>query len=447
MFEGGNSELIAAALNDVARAKGITNDPALTSDSDIVGVIHTLKAFGLKRRPRRPERRGLTCLIRIVPPEFLSPQNFSPNPSFTMYHDMVLIARVDPCAPNGQGVAMPTESFAEAKRKFDAAHSGKETAQCIVPVNGKTRADISIRDSKGEPSEEYYKWQFINGLINSGLYAHDFIGVEVQFPKGNSAPLRLDAAIFDNADWIDHYNAYWRDRKVADLEWLNDHLLAVVEFKKNDKNVEKVFTSQVKPAMREREPANAYVLGVYYGADRLYLFQRREGKYLRYDEGKNAKGDDSRVGDLQLHLPDAYAFIPSFEDLKKRVNRTSSLDRSDRAISDLDIVTTIASVQIQSALSDVLRSLDKANLVDQRGYGIFLQTFALKVFDEKRNERHSHRKLDFYVTPEEAGFGSLTEGPIQGFVTRMIALRDEAAGEYQKILAGHMIDWQDPRPC
>lgn len=361
-----------------------------------------------------------------------------------MYHDMMLIARVDPCAPKGQGVAMPTKSFAEAKRKFDAAHSGKETAQCIVPVNGKTRADISIRDSKGEPSEEYYKWQFINGLINSGLYAHDFIGVEVQFPKGNSAPLRLDAAIFDDADWIDHYNAYWRDRKVTDLEWLNDHLLAVVEFKKNDKEVQKVFTSQVKPAMREREPANAYVLGVYYGADRLYLFQRREGKYLRYDEGKNAKGDDSKVGDLQLHLPDAYAFIPSFEDLKKRVNRTSSLDRSDRAISDLDIVTTIASVQIQSALSDVLRSLDKANLVDQRGYGIFLQTFALKVFDEKRNERHSHRKLDFYVTPEEAGFGSLTEGPIQGFVTRMIALRDEAAGEYQKILAGHMIDWQDP---
>jgi probable addiction module antidote protein len=52
VFEDGDSELIAAALNDVARAKGITNDPALTFDSDIVGVIRTLKALGLQLTAR-----------------------------------------------------------------------------------------------------------------------------------------------------------------------------------------------------------------------------------------------------------------------------------------------------------------------------------------------------------------------------------------------------------
>lgn len=150
---------------------------------------------------------------------------------------------------------------------------------------------VSILDVRGQWSEEYYKWQFIYSIVYAGLYARDFIGVEIQFPKGNSAVIKLDCAIFDSGDWLERYNDYWKHRRSSDLEWLNDHLLAVIEFKKNDKEIEKVFTSQVKPAMREKEPADAYVLGVYYGADRLYLFQRRGGKYLRYDEGKNQKGE------------------------------------------------------------------------------------------------------------------------------------------------------------
>ena len=339
---------------------------------------------------------------------------------------------------------VPPVSFSAAKAEFDEAHKNAKMAKCIVPVNGKPRDTSSIRDTHGKPSEEYYKWQFIHALINSGLYARDFVGVEVQFPKGNSAILRLDGAIFDSGDWLEHYNAYWKERHSTDLEWLNDHLLAVIEFKKNDKEIEKVFTSQVKPAMREKEPADAYVLGVYYGADRLYLFQRRDGKYLRYDEGKNQKGDESKVGDLSLHLPDPYYYLPDFDDLQKRVNRPASFDRSKRTIHDLDVITTIASVQIKTALSDVLRALDKVNLVDQRGYGIFLQTFALKVYDEKRNEKHPHRFLDFYVTDDEAGFHALSDIPVKGFIKRIHALRDEAAGEYQKIFATNVIDWRDP---
>jgi len=335
-------------------------------------------------------------------------------------------------------------TFAEAKNQFDTDHSTAAVARCIVPVNGKKCGTASIRDIRGRPSEQYYKWQFIHAAINSGLYARDFIGVEIQFPKGNSAVIKLDGAIFDSGDWLDHYNAYWKNRHSTDLEWLNDHLLAVIEFKKNDNEIEKVFTSQVKPAMREREPADAYVLGVYYGADRLYLFQRRGGKYLRYDEGKNQKNDESKVGDLSLHLPDPYGYLPDFDELQKRVNRPASIDRSRRTIHDLDVITTIASVQIKTALSDVLRALDKVNLVDQRGYGIFLQTFALKVYDEKRNEKHPQRFLDFYVTSAEAGSHALSDAPIKGFIKRIHGLRDEAAGEYQKIFATNLIDWHDP---
>jgi type I restriction enzyme M protein len=339
----------------------------------------------------------------------------------------------------------PSQSaFTEAKNKFDEDHRNSLTTKCIVPVNGKFVDMAPVRDKKRNPSEEYYKWQFIHSLVTSGLYNKDFIGVEIQFPKGNSAVIKLDGAVFDSDEWLDHYNSYWKNRRTSDLEWLNEHLLAVIEFKKNNKEIEKAFTSQLKPAMREKEPAGAYVLGIYYGADRLYLFQRRTGLYLRYDEGKNQKGDSSKVGDLSLHLPDPYRYLPDFDDLLKRVNRPASFDRSKRTINDLDVITTIASVQIKTALSDVLRALDKVNLVDQRGYGIFLQTFALKVYDEKRNEKHPHQFLNFYVTDDEAAFHALSEAPIKSFIKRISSLRDEAASEYQKIFSTSVIDWHDP---
>ncbi|MBI4916072.1 MAG: N-6 DNA methylase [Acidobacteria bacterium] len=339
----------------------------------------------------------------------------------------------------------PSESFAQAKAQFDAAHATAASADCIVPVRGKAHAPLSIRNAKGEPNEEFYKWQFINALVKSGLYPKDYIGVEVHFPKGNkrSAALKLDAAIFDDPTWIDHYNGYWSTKKSADLEWLNEHLVSVAEFKKGDKEIEKVFTGQVKPAMREKEPASAYVLGVYYDTERLYLFQRKNGVVLRYDESKNQKGEASKVGDLSLHLPDAYAYMPSLDDLKRRINCPSAFDRSSRGIADLDVITSIASVQIRTALSDVLRALDKAGLVNQRGYAILIQALALKIFDEKRNESSPQKKLEFYVTDREVEFHSLAEKPIQALIARLKGIRDEASTRYRKILKNQDIDWKN----
>ena len=336
-------------------------------------------------------------------------------------------------------------SFAAAKADFDQRHQHAEEVACIVPVRGKPHEPIVIRDSKGRPSEEYFKWQFIYSLVNSGLYAMDYIGVEVHFPKGNksSQALKLDAAIFDGGEWVERYNSFWQARKSEDLEWLNEHLLAVIEFKKNDKEIEKVFSGQVKPAMREKDPTTAYVLGVYYDAERLYLFHRRNGVHLRYDESKNQKGEQSKVGDLSLHLPDPYFYIPSFQDLQARVHRPSELDRSKRTIDDLDTVTSIATVQIQTALSDVLRALDKAGLVNQRGYEILIQTFALKIFDEKRNEKQKKNPLEFYIIDPEAHFGKLTEKPIRDFIGRMQEIWSEAEGRYQKILKEKAIDWKN----
>lgn len=335
--------------------------------------------------------------------------------------------------------------FSQAKQEFDRMSSGLSMlANSFVPVHGRPKVNIPIRNTNGDLLEEYYKWQFIYALIHSGLYAKDFIGAEVHFPKGNkgSTALKLDGAIFDDDEWLNHYNDYWRNKKSEDLEWLNAHLLAVIEFKRGDKEMDKVFSGQVKPAMKEKDPATAYVLGIYYDAERLYLFHRRDGFFLRYDEAKNQKKDNSGVGDLSLHLPDPYAYIPSFSELKQRVHRPTTLDRSNRGISDLDVITSISTIQPQDALSHVLRTLDKVGLVNQRGYKVFIETFTLKIFDEKRNQSTSH-KLDFYVTEEEAGFKSLADRAIQSFITRMKGIYSAAEAQYQKILSEHEIEWKN----
>lgn len=48
VFEDGDPALITAALNDVARAKGVTGQEMLTADTDISAIIRTLKALGLE---------------------------------------------------------------------------------------------------------------------------------------------------------------------------------------------------------------------------------------------------------------------------------------------------------------------------------------------------------------------------------------------------------------
>ena len=119
------------------------------------------------------------------------------------------------------------------------------------------------------------------------------------------------------------------------------------------------------------------------------------------------------------------------------------IDRSTRCIGDLDTITSIATVQMRDALSNVLRTLERAGLVNQRGYSILIQAFAFKIFDEKRNERNPNKPLEFYVTDEERSFSSLRERNIQQFIKRMQGIHDNAIGRYQTILQKTVIDWKD----
>ena len=341
------------------------------------------------------------------------------------------------------------KTFLQAKQKFDKKYSTQKEFTAFIPVNLKLRENYSIKNKKNKPNEEYYKWQFFYSLVYSSLYQKDYLGCEVYFPKGNknSAPIKLDGAIFDDPNWFDWYKKYHESKNQESLDWLRKHLLAVIEFKKeNSKDTETVYNQQLKPAIKESE--NNFCLGILYDTERLYLFQKKQNFYLRLDESFNLKGEQSTTKDLSLHFTDAYYKIPSFKQLEKKITQVT-IDRSKRTIDDLDVVTGIYSKQLTDGISNILRVMDKIGMNNQRGYEILIQIMALKIFDEKRSLNNTPRKnldfyktkdetkklgLLFYITKEEKNHTTLGDEKIQEFIERLKQLYKEASQQYHFIL-------------
>jgi type I restriction enzyme M protein len=326
------------------------------------------------------------------------------------------------------------KTFTSAKQEFDQKYSTKKEFECFLTEHLTAGKVNPIKNKAGKNNEEYYKWQFLYAIVYSGMYAKDFIGTEVNLPKGNksSAALKLDAAIFDDENWFEHYEKFHSDNDTEELDWLRKHLLVAIEFKKEDsKDVETVWNKQLKAYLKESE--RDFAMGVLYDTERLYLFRKHNGKYLRLSDEFNSKGEKSGTKDLQLHIPDPYLNLPNYEDLIEWTNPKEK-DRSKRTIFDLDIISGIHSTQINDAMSTILRTMDKQGMVNQKGFEILIQILSLKIFDEKRNEKNNKRFLDFYITTDEKNFKTLADKDLQTFIKRFSDLREEASGTYYRIL-------------
>ena len=205
-----------------------------------------------------------------------------------------------------------------------------------------------------------------------------------------------------------------------------------MEFKKEDnKNIADVWDKQLKAYLNESR--RSFCLGVLYDTERLYLFRKSNGVFLRYSEEFNVKGDNSKTKELSLHLPDPYFNLPNFDCLLEW-SATKSLNRSKRKIEDLDIISGVHSTQINDAMSSILRTMDWVGKVDQIGFEILIQILSLKIFDEKRNEKNPNRFLDFYITDSEKNFKTLADESLQIFIKRINLLREDASGTYHRIL-------------
>ena len=123
------------------------------------------------------------------------------------------------------------KTFTSAKQEFDAKFENSSEFECFLSEHLTFGKKNSIKNKAGNKNEEYYKWQFLYGIVYSGMFAKDFIGTEVNLPKGNksSAALKLDGAIFDDANWFDYYQKYHIEKDVDALDWLRQHLLVSIE--------------------------------------------------------------------------------------------------------------------------------------------------------------------------------------------------------------------------
>lgn len=329
-------------------------------------------------------------------------------------------------------------SFVTGKDKFDGENANKNSFNAFLTDHLTSNKQVEWLKNNGDKNEQYYKWQFLYSVVDCGMFAKDYIGTEIHLPKGNksSALLKIDAVIFDDKTWFSKYEDYHKNNNLESLQWLKNHILAVIEFKKEDsKNIAEVYDKQLKAYMKECE--NSFCLGILYDTERLYLFKKQGDKYLRYSQEFNQKGDNSKIGDLSLHLPDPYSNIPDFEHLKNFQNPKPIL-RDKRKLEELDTISGLHSTTLNQAMYNILYTLDKVGLVNQKGYLILIQILALKIYDEKHNS-----PLLFYILDNEANYKKLSDDTIQAFIHRIGTLIKNASGNYRKILKSKELDFKN----
>lgn len=323
------------------------------------------------------------------------------------------------------------KNFSQIKAEYDSKYKGAKEVKAIVPVHLTLDKKCGVVKKNGTQNEEYYKWQMIYSLVYSGLVPKEYMGTEIHFPKGNknSAEIKIDICVFDDIDWFKKYKEYHENKNLDSLQWLRDHLIMPIEIKKEDsKDIITVWDKQLKAYMKESE--REFCVGALYDTGRLYLFKNKNSKYIRLNDQYNEKGDNSKSKELSLQLPDTYKDIPSLKNLMNW-NGLKKIDRSNRNIEDLDIISGVHSQQVNNAMSNILRTMDKHGMVNQKGYDILLQILALKIYDEKRNEKYKD-KLKFYI--EDDVFSSLSDISLQKFLNRIGELRDSAKKDYYRIL-------------
>lgn len=333
--------------------------------------------------------------------------------------------------------------FSQAKINFNHDYADKsELPKSFCTVDGKFIENISIKDVHGQPNEEFYKWEFIYSMIHSDrIPSRDYIGAEIYFPKGNihSDPIKIDSVVFSDISWIDYYRKYRANPKDVDsLQKVRELAIEVIEYKRNGKSIEQVFSSQVKAAMKE--PDSPFVLGIYYDMGRLFLFKRIKDEITRFDNSLSLPASQRILEQYQLEITDPYYTIPALDNLSKIINKSDKTDRSQLHIEDLDIVYTIQDDNMENALNSIMRVLDSVSLSNEEGYMILIQLIAMKIYDEKQRKDHGGY-IQFYINEDECYKGNLNIETVQKFVARMKKLYKEAKVYYNNILGENKIVW------
>ena len=337
-----------------------------------------------------------------------------------------------------------TKSLVENLSNFKTEYKNKKIFKSIVPIDLKNNIDVSIKDKHGEFNEEFYKWQFINSLVDSKYFSNKQIGTEVYFPKGNTKNfLKVDAVIFDDENWFNVYKEFRKKKCINSLDNLRKKIICAIEFKRQDgKDIEWYYSSQLKPALKESE--RDFSIGIIYDKEKIFLFKKNKNNVIRYIHSLNSKGDDSKTKEMNLHIPDAFRHVPNFKELLVQAG-ISGIPKDKRQLSDLSEISGAHSKFINDAMSQILRVMDQNSLADTRGYEILVQSIAMKILDEREAEQ-KNKNLNFFILPDEASFNSINDSSISSFLKRMKKLYSLTKSEYKNFLKGKIeLNFSDKR--
>lgn len=330
--------------------------------------------------------------------------------------------------------------FEELKEIYNDKYKDATELDCFLPVHLTiNKKENKLKKIDGSHNEQYYKWQFLNCIVEAGLCSKDYIGTEISFPKGNKGAslIKIDAAIFDDKTWFEHYKALHNKKdesKWDELNWLKQHLLCVMEFKKEgSKDIKGIFNSQLKAYMNES--SKEIVFGILYDEERIYLFKSIGKKYYRLSDEFN-KENKGKI-EPTFDIPDAYENIMSFDSMIKYDEKDKILvTYANRKLNELSIISKNDSRKLNEALYYILHTMDKCGLVNQKGYNILIQLLALKIYDENYNTQD----LQFYINEEEANFSNIADEQLQEFLDRIEKIRNKAKSIYSKILDSETFD-------
>lgn len=332
------------------------------------------------------------------------------------------------------------KKFSELKAEYNKIHNKDKKVNCFLPVHLATKkVEINLFKKNGTHNEQYYKWQFLNCFVEAGLCSKDYIGTEINFPKGNknSAMIKLDGAIFDDKNWFEHYKNLHNkkdDSRWDELNWLKEHLICALEFKKEgSKDVKGVFNSQLKTYMNES--SREIVFGILYDEERVYLFKSEGKKYYRLSDEFN----NENKGKIEptFEIPDGYNNLLSFDEMVQySTGKKDIKDYSNRKLCNLSIISKTNSKRLNDALYQILHTMDKCGLVNQKGYNILIQLLALKIYDEKNNSFD----LKYYINPAEFSYRKISDDSLQNFLKRIEQIRLKAQTQYKKILNENYFD-------
>lgn len=93
-------------------------------------------------------------------------------------------------------------------------------------------------------------------------------------------------------------------------------------------------------------------------------------------------------------------------------------------------------------MSEILRTMDKVSLVNQKGFLILIQILSLKIYDEKSKE-NGNEFLQFYITKDEQNYTKLSDESLQNFIKRIENIKGKASGNYRRILKEKELDFKN----